>query len=339
MKLSGEFEFPQRKQADLRRAHRLEWISIAYLSSVAVLMYLVMGSSQAMKTAWAEDCLSLVPPIVFLIAARVRKWPPNDRHPYGYHRAVGIAFLCAALALLAVGLLLVYDAAHTLIAREHPTIGTVVPPLWGRPVWLGWLMLPVLFYSAAPAVILGYLKHRPARELHDKTLYADADMNKADWMTAAAAMLGVLGIGMGFWWADSVAALAISTSVLRDGFKHTRTVIADLMDRTPMTTDHGAMEPHPEMVRQAMRRLDWVADAKVRLRENGHVFFGEIYILPTSGAADVHQVRQARETADELDWRLHDLTVSIVSEEDFNDPPGRDGQHGGGDKEQRDQRH
>ena len=41
-------------------------------------------------------------------------------------------------------------------------------------------------------------------------LYADAKMNKADWLTATAAMVGVVGIGVGLWWVDAVAAIAIS---------------------------------------------------------------------------------------------------------------------------------
>ncbi|HRL81685.1 MAG TPA: hypothetical protein PLK46_15340, partial [Propioniciclava sp.] len=31
-------------------------------------------------------------------------------------------------------------------------------------------------------------------QLHDKVLYADADMNKADWLTAAGSIVGILGI-------------------------------------------------------------------------------------------------------------------------------------------------
>ena len=63
-------------------------------------------------------------------------------------------------------------------------------------------------------MFLGRAKMKLAQKLHDKVLYADADMNKADWMTAVAAMVGVAGIGIGLWWADSVAALVISASIL-----------------------------------------------------------------------------------------------------------------------------
>src|SRR5690606_26479505 len=103
MRTTASFEFPAEQQQALRRARRLEWITLLYMASAIVLMYLVMGSSQAMKSAWLEDLLSLVPPIVFLVAGRIALWPPTRRFPYGFHRAVAIAFLCASVALFAVG--------------------------------------------------------------------------------------------------------------------------------------------------------------------------------------------------------------------------------------------
>ena len=46
----------------LKKAVRLEWLTIAYLLSAIVALYFTLGSSQAMKAAWAEDILSLLPP-------------------------------------------------------------------------------------------------------------------------------------------------------------------------------------------------------------------------------------------------------------------------------------
>jgi len=45
----------------MRRAVRLEWLTVAYLISAVFFIYLTLGSSQAMKTAWFEDILSLIP--------------------------------------------------------------------------------------------------------------------------------------------------------------------------------------------------------------------------------------------------------------------------------------
>ena len=67
------------------------------------LLVLVLGSSQAMKTAWIEDLLSLIPPIAFLLAVRFNTRGPTRRFPYGFHRTVSIAYLCSALALFLMG--------------------------------------------------------------------------------------------------------------------------------------------------------------------------------------------------------------------------------------------
>jgi divalent metal cation (Fe/Co/Zn/Cd) transporter len=65
VKIVSGFEFPPDKQRVLRKARRLEWITIVYLLSVAILVGLGLGQSQAMKAAWIEDILSLVPPLSF----------------------------------------------------------------------------------------------------------------------------------------------------------------------------------------------------------------------------------------------------------------------------------
>ena len=306
------FELPPNKAAAMRRAVRLEWLTLVYLTSAVVFIYLTLGSSQAMKTAWFEDLLSLVPPAVFLVAARFRHRPPNPRYPYGYHRSVTIAFLCAALALFAMGAFLLYDSLAKLAAFEHPSIGTV--ELFGRPVWLGWLMLPALLWSGIPAALIGRAKLPLAEALHDKVLYADAKMNKADWLTAGAAFVGVLGIGLGLWWADAVAAAVISLDILHDGVSNLRAVVSDLMDSRPTTVDHSRNDGMPARIATLLRGLPWVADAQVRMREEGHVFFGEAFVVPRDPAGDLPRlIEEAVEQALAADWRLQDLVVMPVT--------------------------
>ncbi len=87
---------------------RLEWVTLAYMTSAIAVLALVLGQSQAMKAAWVEDVLGLLPPLAFLIALR-------------------------------------YD-------RRDPTRAS-------------------------------------------KVLYADAEMNRADWMTAGAAIVGIVASG------------------------------------------------------------------------------------------------------------------------------------------------
>ena len=69
----------------------------------------------------------------------------------------------------------------------------------------------------------------------------------------------------------------------------------------------------PDRVRDLLRGMDWVADAAVRMREEGHVFMGEAFVVPRPGAGDlVRRLGQAAEAAKALDWRMHELTIMPV---------------------------
>jgi cation diffusion facilitator family transporter len=319
--LSTHHELPPDKHETLVKAVRLEWISILYLVTAITLLYFTLGSSQAMKAAWVEDILGLTPPIAFLVASRIRNREPNDRFPYGYHRATSVAYLCASVALLALGAFILYDSVSKLIRFEHPPID-LVKPFGDRPVWLGWLMLAALAYSTAPQVLLGRLKQPLAKELNDKVLYADAEMNRADWLTGCAAMLGVVGIGFGLWWADAVAASIISLDIVRDGGKNLRVAVDDLMDKEPTVVDGSRDDPLPLWIKNELMLMDWVKDAEVRLREEGHVFVGEAFVVPVDNEDLVNRLERANEHLLGLDWRMHELVIAPVREIDRPEPAG-----------------
>ena len=194
---SGHDALPEKQQRALRQAIRLEWLTIGLLVVSATLIYLVMGQSQAMQAALLDDLLSFLPPIAFLVAARVIRIGANRRVPFGHHRSIGAAHLVSATALLLMGGFLVVDSVLGLTAGERPPIGLTV--LFGQEIWAGWLMVAVMAATASPPVILGRKKLALARTLPDKVLYADADMARADWQTALATIVGVLGIGVGLW--------------------------------------------------------------------------------------------------------------------------------------------
>jgi cation diffusion facilitator family transporter len=265
--------------------------------------------------------LGFVPPIAFLVAARYRNRPPSENFPYGYHRSVTIAFLAGSVALLGLGGFVVYDSVAQLVLRERPPIGLI--ELFGHRFWLGWLMIGVLALTMVPAILLGRVKLRIARELHDKVLYADAEMNRADWLTAGSAILGILGIGFGLWWADAVAAAVIGADIMRDGVKTTRGAVANLMDNRPRVVDGSKPHPLPDRILAGVRDLDWVADAYLRIREEGHVFAGELLVVPASDVADlVPKLEGLGEWARSMDWRMHDLVVAPVTKIEKPAPEG-----------------
>jgi divalent metal cation (Fe/Co/Zn/Cd) transporter len=305
----GATELPRPQQDLLRRAIRLEWITLVFLAVTVTLVGLTVGSSQAMRAAFFEDLLSFIPPIAFLVAVRIIRTPPSRRFPYGLHRSVGVGHLVAAVALTAMGGFLIVESISTLIAAEHPTVGTVV--VLGHVVWLGWLMIAVMALTIAPPVIIGRIKIRLAEQLHDKLLHADADMNKADWTTAAGSIMGVLGIGLGLWWLDAAAALFIAAGILRDGLRNLRVAVLDLVDHRATTIDHDRPHPLERRLDERMRTLRWVREAASRVRDQGHVLHAEVFVVPR-GLPTFRRLEQARDLARNLDWKLRDVVIVPV---------------------------
>jgi cation diffusion facilitator family transporter len=306
----GRTTLPDAQADALRRAVRLEWITLAFLAGAITLVGLVLGNSQAMKAAWIEDLLSVLPPISFLLAVRLVRRPPSVDRPYGFHRSIGAAHLVSGTALLIMGGFLVIDSSIGLLSAEHPAIGSVA--IGGQLVWLGWLMIGAMVLTGVPPVLLGRAKMKLAETLHDKVLYADADMNKADWLTALGSIIGVTGIGLGLWWTDAVAALFIAATIVSDGIKNLRSAVRDLMDARPTTYDNARPHPVLPQVVDLLRGLDWVREAGVRARDEGHVFHVEAFVVPTATTPTVEMLNEARRRCVELDWRLEDVVVIPV---------------------------
>jgi cation diffusion facilitator family transporter len=294
----------------MKKAIRLEWITLAYMLTALTAVYFALGSSQAMKAAWLEDMLSLVPPAAFLIATHYRDRRPTEQMAWGYHRAISVAYLAGAIAIFALGLFVLFDSSHRLIRGEHAAIGLV--ELWDWHFWQGYLMLAVLIYTGVPPVILGLMKKPLAEKLHDKVLYADAEMQRADWMTAGAAMAGVIGIGLGIWWLDSAAAIVIGLDVVRDGARYTGRAVLNLMDARPRTYDESKPHPLKLQVEHELARMDWVGEAVVRMREMGQVFEVDVIVVPAADEAVPDRVEETIERLRALDWKIHDVSVTPV---------------------------
>lgn len=317
----GRTDLPREQREALRKAVRLEWITMIYMVTCVVIVFLVMGSSQAMKAAWIEDMLAFIPPIAFLVATRFVRLPPTPEYPYARHRAVASGHLAAAVALLLVGGLLIVDSASGLLAAEHPPIGTM--RVFGHTFWAGWPMIAALVYTGVGPVLLARAKMPLAKQLHDRVLYADADMQKADWMTAAGSIVGVLGIGFGFWWADSVVAIGIAFSIVHDGWRNLRFAVRGLMDGRARTTEMDQTHPLVEEVQRAVETFPGVASARTRVRDVGHLLAVDGFVIPRGPALTPDDLDRLTDRLRAIDWKIDDVVIMPVARmPDVPDPRG-----------------
>ena len=146
-------------------------------------------------------------------------------------------------------------------------------------------------------------------------------MNGDEWLSEGAAIVGLLLVAFGHWWADAAAAALISLGIMRDGWHNMRQVIADLMDETPNEMGEHELEALPAKMRAAAEAMPWVARAMVRLREHGRLLTGEVFVVPRDDADVVDRVARAAAELQALDWRLHGLVVVPVRHLEPNPPP------------------
>lgn len=291
---------PEEVREGLRKGRRLCFWTLFWIGGISILMYLVMGQSQAMKTAFIEDVLSLVPSITFLVAASLEDKAATPKFPFGFKRMNSIAFLISATALLSIGAFTAYEAVMALVIREHPSIGAI--ELFGTQLWLGWVMIGALLYSAIPPVILGRMKKPVAESIEDKVLFTDAQTQKADWQTALAGIVGVIGIGLGFWWADAVAALFISLSILKDGWGNIRKSTAELADGAPRELDSQSIDEEAADVATKLKKAFPQSD--VRIRESGRYMLAEVVGPDAEGLVNLEMFRPERRS-----WRLAEISI------------------------------
>src|SRR4051794_1877170 len=123
--IGRNFEFPDEQKKMRERATRIAWASIMSLTIAAIVLAVTLGQSQAMKTAWISDILSIIPPIALLVGLKFELREPSKRFPFGYFRSISVAFLVTASVLTIIGAYLLFDSASKLLKQERPAIGTM----------------------------------------------------------------------------------------------------------------------------------------------------------------------------------------------------------------------
>jgi divalent metal cation (Fe/Co/Zn/Cd) transporter len=99
-------------------------------------------------------------------------------------------------------------------------------------------------------------------------------MQKADWLTALGGIAGVLGIGLGLWWADAMAAALISINIIHDGIGALRSSIAELVDGAPRQLEKDEVSLDADALKVALEQR--YPGAEIRLRETGRYIHAQV---------------------------------------------------------------
>ena len=140
-------------------------------------------------------------------------------------------------------------------------------------------------------------------------------MNKANWLTGAAGLAGIIGLGLGWWWADSVAAAIISLDVLNDGIKALRSSTAELVDGAPRALSSTDLSDDAQNLCDRLKAE--FPGGTIRLRETGRLIRAEVH--DTHPPAQCRHPRYYWPEGEDRAWRLAQVSfIPPIEREDRN---------------------
>jgi cation diffusion facilitator family transporter len=201
-------------------ASRSTWISVVVnlLLTVAQIVAGVLSKSQGLIADGVHSLSDLVADFVVLVANHHSQKEADEDHPYGHQRFENAASLVLGVLLLAVGLGMLWSAAHKLQSPE--TIATVhITALW---VAAGALTAKELLFRYMLAV---------AKRVKSSMLVANAWHARSDAASSLVVGLGIIGNLAGYPILDPIAAAIVGFMVAKMGWSFGWDAMHDLMDR------------------------------------------------------------------------------------------------------------
>ena len=214
--LDDEDVTPEREAATKRST----WISIAVNIGLTISQVIagILSGSQGLIADGIHSLSDLIADFVVLFAVHHSQKAPDDDHHYGHQRYENAASLVLGGLLFAVGVGMIWSAAHKLQTPESiPTVHATA--LW---VALGALLAKETLFRYMLAV---------AERVRSSMLVANAWHARSDAASSLVVAVGIGGNLLGFALLDPIAALIVGFMVARMGWAFTWDALHDLTDR------------------------------------------------------------------------------------------------------------
>jgi cation diffusion facilitator family transporter len=178
----------------------------------------IFAGSQALVADGVHSLSDLVSDFVVLFAAHHSRKQADDDHQYGHQRYENAASLALGALLLAVGVGMLFSAAHKVQDFGHAA------PVHAVALWVALAAL------LAKELLFRYML-RTAERVRSSMLVANAWHARSDAASSLVVALGIAGSLAGFTLLDPMAAAVVGLMVVRMGWRFFWSALNDLMDR------------------------------------------------------------------------------------------------------------
>lgn len=277
---------------DLKLAERGARVSIiAYI--VLSLLKLGIGyfaQSKALIADGLNNTTDIIASIAVLIGLKISRKPADDNHPYGHFRAETIASLIASLIMIAVGIDVLYNAAHSIIYFKAEA-----PDLISAGVGI----------LCAGAIYMVYRYNiKIALKINSSGLMAAAKDNLSDaWVSIGTAIV-IVASQFGFPWIDPLAAIIVGILIIKTGWDI-------FIEATHNLTDGFNKEELEKLTLSIMNVLGVKKVRDIKARVHGNNILLDIIVVVSSDLSIV----EAHSITEEIEEKLRNernITEVIV---------------------------
>lgn len=276
VELETEDASPEKERA----TKRCTWVSVCVNIglTVAQVMAGFVTHSQGLIADGIHSLSDLVADFVVLMAVHHSRKGPDEDHHYGHHRYENAASLVLGGLLLAVGVGMVWSAAHKLQTPES------IPAVHLTALWVACAAL------VAKEVLFRYML-AVAKRVRSSMLAANAWHARSDAASSLVVAIGIVGNLAGYPLLDPIAALIVGFMVGKMGWSFGWDALHDL-------TDRAATEEQIAGIEADIRATPGVLGLhELRTRKTGDMILADVH-LEVDEALTVRQghdiARQAR---------------------------------------------
>lgn len=158
--------------------------------------------------------------IITFFAIKFGDMPADEDHHYGHEKIESLAALVETGLLFGTSAWIIYEVILRFLGEATH-------------VEVTWYAFALVIGSIAVDFFRARNLLRVARETNSQALEADALHFSSDMWSSVAVLIGLVGISIGFPWADSVSALIVSVMVGHAGYELGKRSIEVLIDTAP----------------------------------------------------------------------------------------------------------
>ena len=217
----------------------------------------VATGSLAILSEAAHSLIDLAATVMTYFAVRWADKPADQDHQYGHGKIENVAALAETALLFILSGVVMWEAGERLIG-DHPHAVEATA---------------VAFVVIIASIVVDFYRARVltrvAVDTASPALEADALHFSSDMWSSAAVLVGLVGVRLGYPWADSAAAMVVAVFVCYAGWQLGRRTIDALTDTAPAGV--------AERIGAIARKVGGVASVeRVRTRQVGGIVVGEI---------------------------------------------------------------